>query len=85
MKLLLQTILSILTRLTLARFKPRIIGITGSVGKTSTKEAVYTVLQKKFRARASLENYNNEIGLPLTVLGSKSPEKTPLGWLCVIV
>ena len=47
----------------LRRFKPRIVGVTGSVGKTSTKEAIFTVLSSKFRVRKNEKNYNNEIGL----------------------
>ncbi|MBN1318509.1 MAG: UDP-N-acetylmuramoyl-tripeptide--D-alanyl-D-alanine ligase [Anaerolineales bacterium] len=51
-----------------ARFKVRVIGITGSVGKTTTKEVVYTVLGTRFRTLKSPGNLNNEIGLPLTLL-----------------
>jgi UDP-N-acetylmuramoyl-tripeptide--D-alanyl-D-alanine ligase len=50
------------------KFKVRVIGITGSVGKTSTKELVWTVLSRRFRALRSEGNLNNEIGLPLTLL-----------------
>jgi len=64
----------------LAKYKPKIIGITGSVGKTSTKEAVYTVLKGKFNVRRNTKNYNNEIGLPLTIIGSDSPGKSIFGW-----
>jgi UDP-N-acetylmuramoyl-tripeptide--D-alanyl-D-alanine ligase len=45
-----------------------VIGITGSVGKTTTKEAVATVLLKKYTVLKSKGNLNNEIGLPLTLL-----------------
>lgn len=45
-----------------------VVGITGSVGKTSTKEFVASVLSQKFRVHKTQGNYNNEIGLPLTVL-----------------
>jgi len=50
----------------------RVIGITGSVGKTTTKELVHSVLSTKFRTLKSQGNYNNEIGLPLTVLNARS-------------
>ena len=46
----------------------RVIGITGSVGKSSTKELVAAVLQQQFVLLKSEGNYNNEIGLPLTLL-----------------
>lgn len=45
-----------------------IIGITGSVGKTSTKEMIASVLSQKFKVLKTAGNFNNEIGLPLTLL-----------------
>ena len=45
-----------------------IVGITGSVGKTSTKEFVASVLEQKYNVLKTAGNYNNEVGLPLTVL-----------------
>lgn len=45
-----------------------VVGITGSVGKTSTKEMVAGVLSAHFKVQKTIGNYNNEIGLPLTVL-----------------
>jgi len=50
------------------RFSPRVIGVTGSVGKTTTKEMIWSVLRKKFRTLKSWGSYNNEIGLPLTLM-----------------
>ena len=50
---------------------PRVVGITGSVGKTTTKDALATVLRYAGkRASATAGNFNNEIGLPLTVLAA---------------
>lgn len=46
----------------------KVIGITGSVGKTSTKEFVASVLSKGFCVQKTEGNFNNEVGLPLTVL-----------------
>ncbi len=45
-----------------------VIGITGSVGKTTTKEVVYSVLSQKYNVTKTEGNFNNEIGLPLTIL-----------------
>lgn len=50
------------------RFPVRVIGITGSVGKTTTKEVTARVLQRRYRVLHSTASYNNEIGLPLTLL-----------------
>ena len=46
-----------------------VVGITGSVGKTSTKEVIASVLSQKFRVLKTQGNFNNELGLPLTVFG----------------
>lgn len=46
-----------------------VVGITGSVGKTSTKDAVYAVLSQKFRTLKNEGNRNNEIGMPMSVFG----------------
>ncbi|GAB4434324.1 MAG: UDP-N-acetylmuramoyl-tripeptide--D-alanyl-D-alanine ligase [Anaerolineae bacterium] len=51
-----------------ARFSPRVIGVTGSVGKTSSKELIAAVLEQRYQTLKSAGNYNNEIGLPLTLL-----------------
>jgi len=83
MKKLIELKLKILAKLILAKYKPDVIGITGSVGKTSTKEAIYTVLASKFKVRRNVKNYNNEIGLPLTIIGTDSPGKSIFGWLGV--
>ena len=45
----------------------KVVGITGSVGKTSTKEMIASVLSEKYRVLKTEGNYNNEIGLPLTI------------------
>ncbi len=45
----------------------KVIGITGSVGKTSTKEMIASVLKEKFKVHKTAGNFNNEIGLPLTI------------------
>jgi UDP-N-acetylmuramoyl-tripeptide--D-alanyl-D-alanine ligase len=50
------------------RFDPLVVGVTGSIAKTSTKEAIGAVLDRRFRTLRNEGNQNNEIGLPLTVL-----------------
>ncbi len=46
----------------------KVVGITGSVGKTSTKEFIASVLAQKYKVLKTEGNFNNEVGLPLTVL-----------------
>ncbi len=63
------------------KYHPEIIGITGSIGKTSAKEAVAAVLSGRFKVRSNYKNYNNEIGLPLTIIGAeKTPGRSIVGW-----
>lgn len=64
---------------TLAKYKRSlynipVIAITGSVGKTSTKDLVYEVVNKKYKTLKPVGNLNNHIGLPLTILGLKDHE-----------
>ena len=85
MKKIIQWKLKILAKLILAKYQPEIIGITGSVGKTSAKEAIAAVLATKFNLRKNIKNYNNEIGLPLTIIGADSAGKSIFGWLAVFI
>lgn len=52
----------------------KVIGITGSVGKTSTKDMIYSVVSMKYKTLKTLGNYNNQIGLPLTILRYQDEE-----------
>lgn len=51
-----------------------VIGVTGSVGKTSTKDMVYSVVSKKYNTLRTIGNYNNHIGVPLTILSLKNED-----------
>lgn len=75
--------LSLLARLIIKKYHPVVIGVTGSIGKTSTKEAIHAVLSGHLAVRSSQKNYNNEIGLPLTVIGAESAGRHIFGWLAV--
>jgi UDP-N-acetylmuramoyl-tripeptide--D-alanyl-D-alanine ligase len=68
-------------RLVLRKFKPHVIAVTGSVGKTGTKDAIYHVLRNKFYVRKSDKSFNSEIGVPLTILGCPNAWANPLGWI----
>lgn len=50
-----------------SKFKLPVVAITGSTGKTSTKEMIASVLEEKLNVHKTLKNFNNEIGLPLTI------------------
>lgn len=51
-----------------------VVGITGSTGKTSVKDMIYKILSKKYKVLATEGNFNNEIGLPLTILKLKDED-----------
>ncbi|MBI5152677.1 UDP-N-acetylmuramoyl-tripeptide--D-alanyl-D-alanine ligase [Candidatus Peregrinibacteria bacterium] len=71
-----------LARIRLRRLKNvKIIGITGSAGKTTTKDAIAKVLSSKYRVIASKKSYNTEFGLPLTILGAEAGFSSAIMWL----
>ncbi len=69
------TLLAWFARKIIAKFQPVVIGVTGSVGKTSTRHAIAAVLATKYTVREPEKNYNNEIGIPLTIIGAHGLEK----------
>lgn len=79
------TILTLEARGVVRRYKPHIVAITGSVGKTSTKDAVYAVLAQQHHVRRSEKSFNSEVGLPLTILGCPNAWNNPFRWLQNIV
>lgn len=65
----------------LKRHKPTIIAITGSVGKTTTKDAVFAAIKNSVSARKSEKSFNSEIGIPLTILGLSNGWSNPFVWI----
>lgn len=79
-------ILTIESRLIISKYKPFVVAITGSVGKTSTKDAIYCVLKDYERyARKSEKSMNSEIGLPLTIIGAPNAWHSLSGWVKNII
>jgi UDP-N-acetylmuramoyl-tripeptide--D-alanyl-D-alanine ligase len=68
-------------RLVLRKYNPKVIAVTGSVGKTSTKDAIYTSLSSSLYTRKSDKSFNTETGVPLTVLGCPNGWNNPVTWL----
>ena len=64
----------------IAEFQPMIVAVTGSVGKTSTKNAIAIALGASLDVRTANKNYNNEFGVPLAIMGEYSPGKNLWGW-----
>ena len=67
--------------LVLRKYKPQVIAITGSVGKTSAKDAIYTALKDVLDVRKSPKSLNGELGTPLAILGGTSDNNTIGEWL----
>ncbi len=83
---LIQNILRWLAGKILQKYKPRVIGITGSVGKSTAKEMIFTVLDGAgLNVRKSEKNYNNEMGIPLTIIGVSGEKKSVWQWVDVLL
>jgi UDP-N-acetylmuramoyl-tripeptide--D-alanyl-D-alanine ligase len=83
-KLFKNIVVAILTweaQVALKKHAPKIIAVTGNVGKTSTKDAIYEVVSSAFPARKSQKSMNSEIGLPLTILGLDNAWGSLGGWV----
>lgn len=81
----LATILAFMAKIVLRARKPIVVGITGSVGKSSAKEAIALVLSRNYRVRFSPGNYNNEFGLPAAILGVENPGRSVARWVAACV
>ncbi len=79
------TLLANVARKQLAVHTPHVIAVTGSVGKTSTRTAIAHALSVRFRVRTAQKNYNNEIGVPLAILGETSPGANAWEWAKLLV
>jgi UDP-N-acetylmuramyl pentapeptide synthase len=79
--------LKIAAKIILKRKKPEIIAITGSAGKTTTKNLLWELLSADFETLASDDGYNTEIGAPLVLFQEKVPEKIDsiVGWMKILV
>ncbi len=88
MKRLLKSIaafsLALCARAVVRRYRPRIVMVTGSVGKTSAKDAVAAALAARFLVRKSEKSFNSEFGVPFTILGVGNPWNNPLAWFSVL-
>ena len=78
-------LLAKVARKQIAACKPHVVAVTGSVGKTSTKTAIAHALSARYRVRAGYKNYNNEIGVPLAILGETSPGANAWEWAKLLV
>src|SRR3990167_5733226 len=75
------SVLTFESKVLLKRHKPTIIAVTGSVGKTSMKDAIYSILKHHHSARKSEKSFNSDIGVSLTVLGLPNAWNNPFLWI----
>ncbi len=83
-KTILVYLLQALARATLRVYTPKIIAVTGNIGKTSTKDAIFAAVSTTYSARRSYKSFNSEIGVPLTIIGEDNQWGNVLGWLGVL-
>jgi UDP-N-acetylmuramoyl-tripeptide--D-alanyl-D-alanine ligase len=79
------TIIRFEAKMVLRKYKPKVIGVAGSVGKTGTKEAIARVLERKFKVRKSQKSFNHDFGIPLTILGCDNGWWNPIAWLKIML
>lgn len=84
LKYIIISIITLEARLVLFRYRPRIIAISGTVGKTTTKDLVFQVLNSELKVRKTRKSLNSEIGIPLTILGHSTGWTSPLSWIKII-
>jgi UDP-N-acetylmuramoyl-tripeptide--D-alanyl-D-alanine ligase len=84
-KAIIVNILTWQASLLVRKHKPMIIAITGSVGKTSTKDAIYAAIKNSISARKAEKSFNSDIGVPLTILGLDNGWNNPILWLKNII
>lgn len=78
-------LLTLEARAVLWRYRPKIIAVTGSVGKTTTKDAICAALSRDRRVRKSEKSFNSDIGVPLSILGLENAWRNPLLWAVNLV
>ena len=81
-----EKLLASLARKLIAKHSPKVVAITGSVGKTSTKRAIAAAVETAHKTQWHDGNYNSEIGLPLALFEIETAKNTynPLTWLLII-
>lgn len=79
-KKIISTVIKFEAILIIKKYKPQIIAVTGSVGKTSTKDAIFAVVSGSFSVRKSEKSFNSDIGIPLTILGCQNAWFNPIKW-----
>ena len=83
-KFIIVLLLAFAAKIVVHRYQPRIVMVTGSVGKTSTKDAIAAVFAARFFVRKSEKSFNSEFGVPFTILGVGNPWSNPFSWFRIV-
>lgn len=78
-------LIKMMARHRMKKFRGKVIAVTGTVGKTSTKEAIFTVLNSKFKVLKNKGNMNSDFGLPLTILEIESGQSSLVKWSWLLI
>ncbi|MEK7570524.1 MAG: UDP-N-acetylmuramoyl-tripeptide--D-alanyl-D-alanine ligase [Patescibacteria group bacterium] len=81
---ILQWKLTFLAKRVLARYAPVIVGVAGSVGKTSAVQAIALALGKDYRVGQTLRSYNQELGVPLSILREETGYRSLWKWFGIL-
>ena len=84
MRFIIVKILNILSKKILVKYRPVVIGVTGSVGKSSAKKAICEVLRNRYKVAYNKNFYRADIGIPLAVIGAESGGRSIGKWLKII-
>jgi len=76
--------LALIARAVIHRYNPHIVMVSGSVGKTSTKDAVALVLATRFLVRKSEKSFNSDFGVPFTIIGINNPWRNVFAWFSLL-
>lgn len=74
-------ILNVFAKKIIKKHNPIIIGITGSVGKSSARKAIYELLKNKYTVTCNKSEYRSDISIPLSIIGAKSGGRSLLRWV----
>jgi UDP-N-acetylmuramoyl-tripeptide--D-alanyl-D-alanine ligase len=84
MRFIIIKILNILAGKILSKYNPVVIGITGSVGKSSTKKAIYEILKNKYKVAGNDGRFRTDLNIPLAIIGEKSGRWSVRKWIRIM-
>ncbi len=80
-KKIITTLITLEARLVQKRYYPTVVAVTGSIGKTSTKDGLFTMLTEFVHVRKSQKSFNSDTGVPLSILGLPNAWTNPVLWV----